>query len=59
MKVSNISGQPERDFPVRASAEMNNSRVNPKTDIRERKYNFKSEELQKRVHYLYTTQLII
>ena len=27
------------------------SRVNPKTDIRERKYNSKSEELQERVRY--------
>ena len=31
--------------------ERNNSRVSPKTDIRERKYNSKSEELQERVHY--------
>ena len=31
--------------------ERNNSRVSLKTDIRERKYNSKSEELQERVHY--------
>ena len=31
--------------------ERNNSRVNLKTDIRERKYNSESEELQEEVHY--------
>ena len=36
---------------VLSEFERNNSRVSPKTDIRERKYNSKSEELQERVRY--------
>ena len=38
---------------VLSEFERNNSGVNPKTDIQERKYNSKSEKLQERVHYLY------